>query len=87
MTKSLNSRVDKRLRNSSSRICCERILCPVPWIKFLDIPCYNIIPRSILYSKYAKILYDAIYNGEIRLKVNTTIVKDDSPYVLYIPPS
>jgi hypothetical protein len=51
-------------------------------LEVLGTPCYNIVPRSILQSKYARIFYGSIYNGN-PLKVNLLIV-DDTTYVHFI---
>jgi hypothetical protein len=52
-------------------------------LETLGVPCYNIIPQSILRSKYARIFYGSIYNGN-PLKVNLLIV-DDTTHAHFIP--
>jgi hypothetical protein len=44
-------------------------------LETLGVPCYNIVPRSILRSKYARIFYGSIYNGN-PLKVKLIIAND-----------
>jgi hypothetical protein len=51
-------------------------------LEALGVPCYNIVPQSILRSKYARIFYGSIYNGN-PLKVNLLIV-DDATYDHFI---
>ena len=46
-------------------------------LEALGIPCYNIIPRSILESKYARIFYGSIINGN-PLKIKLFIIDDNT---------
>jgi len=51
-------------------------------LETLGIRCYNVIPRSILESKYAKIFYGSIYNGN-PLKIKLLII-DDNTHIDFI---
>jgi len=48
-------------------------------LEALGVPCCNIIPRSILQSKYARIFYGSIYNGN-PFKINL-LIANDATYV------